>query len=331
MNDQEVLGIGICSFQRSAHLSRLLDSIEAAVTETRIPVDVVVCLDGSTDDSEKTANSRKDVVSFPLRVLWQENKGLSAARNRCAGEFADEIVWMLDDDMLITSEALRHHYEDDRTSSEFVVGPCAIETVDSSEHVQAIARFYETRHSRLVEQFRGKISDPRDFSAANTSAPASAWRDVGFDEGFQGYGFEDYDFAARAFSKGYRARFDQAAVVFHDMHLSSFGKLKQHRAEGVNRVMFVRAHPELGRSAFRNKPFPAEAKIREFAKDWASIPLWCGSLGAWAISVVVPKRFKAQCWEFALTFAGYSGVAKANGTDLAREFTIPPGEFSVAR
>lgn len=331
LEQSPLFGIGISSFQRSGPLSRLLDSIELAVSETNISTHVVVCLDGSTDDSQEMANARIAKATYQLTVVWQQNKGLSAARNRCAAEFTNEIVWMLDDDMMVTPEALRHHYQDCRRAFEFVVGPCEVQSSCQSVHTSAAASFYERRHARLVDECDGEIRDPRDFSAANTSAPAEVWRKVGFDEDFQGYGFEDYDFAARAFAEGYRARFEPGAVVVHDMHLTSYGKLRQHRAEGINRVMFARLHPEFGRTAFPNKPEPTEAWVRERARDWASRPLWFGAIGAWLLSVLAPKRFKPSIWNIGLTCAGYSGVANAKGTGLAQRLTVPKGEFASTK
>lgn len=79
------------TFDRAEVLPRALDSV---IEQTRLPVEVIVVDDGSTDATAELVESR-----FPgVLVLRQENRGVSAARNRGIGASRGEWIALLDSD-----------------------------------------------------------------------------------------------------------------------------------------------------------------------------------------------------------------------------------------
>ncbi|GMA38730.1 glycosyltransferase family 2 protein [Mobilicoccus caccae] len=73
-------------------------AISSALTQTYDNVEVVVCLDGATDRSGPIVDAHGDLV----RVVRQENQGLSAARNAAVAASSGELIALLDaDDVLL--------------------------------------------------------------------------------------------------------------------------------------------------------------------------------------------------------------------------------------
>lgn len=85
------VSVVVPTFDRAAVLPRALDSV---IEQTRLPVEVIVVDDGSTDATAELVESR-----FPgVLVLRQENRGVSAARNRGIGASRGEWIALLDSD-----------------------------------------------------------------------------------------------------------------------------------------------------------------------------------------------------------------------------------------
>lgn len=86
-------------------ISQTLDSIRAQTYEDW---ECVVVDDGSTDDTQRVvaAYAERDAR---IKYVYQENQGLSAARNRGIRECAGEYVQFLDADDFIEERKLEHH------------------------------------------------------------------------------------------------------------------------------------------------------------------------------------------------------------------------------
>ena len=105
----------------------------------------------------------------------------------------------------------------------------------------------------------GRIDRFDRFTVANASGPAAVIRDVGgFDEGFVGYGLEDYELGVRLLGAGTHPRFDADAVAWHpDIPPLSLLVTRQ-RSLGRNAARLARLHPETARPALpARQPAPA--------------------------------------------------------------------------
>jgi len=85
------VSVVVPTFDRASVLPRALDSV---IEQTRLPAEVIVVDDGSTDATAELVESR-----FPgVRLLRQENLGVSAARNRGIEASTGEWIALLDSD-----------------------------------------------------------------------------------------------------------------------------------------------------------------------------------------------------------------------------------------
>jgi glycosyltransferase involved in cell wall biosynthesis len=96
----------IPTHQRKESLLRALASLETQ-TIPREQYEVVVVVDGSDDGSRESAESLAS--GYPLRVLWQPNRGRAAACNAGIAASRGTVVVLLDDDMTATPELLAAH------------------------------------------------------------------------------------------------------------------------------------------------------------------------------------------------------------------------------
>jgi hypothetical protein len=80
----------------------LAQTLQSAMRQTRPPLEVIVVDDGSTDESAAIAAG----FGPPVRVIRQENRGESAARNRALADARGTHVLFLDADDLLAPEAL---------------------------------------------------------------------------------------------------------------------------------------------------------------------------------------------------------------------------------
>ena len=100
------LSIIIPSYNRMARLRACLDAL-AAQTQPPDTFEVIVVLDGCTDDSRL----RLETFDPPYRltVLEQENAGPGSARNRGASAAEAPVCLFLDDDVIASPELVRAH------------------------------------------------------------------------------------------------------------------------------------------------------------------------------------------------------------------------------
>lgn len=69
-------------------------AIESGLAQTYRPIELIVVDDGSTDDTPRVVRTFGEAV----RYIWQENRGVSAARNRGIEDARGELVALLDAD-----------------------------------------------------------------------------------------------------------------------------------------------------------------------------------------------------------------------------------------
>lgn len=305
--------VAVASYQRERHLAKLLDSLAGALSApSGCDVDVFVVLDGSTDGSAAHLESIRQRFPVALRYVWQPNGGLAAARNACIVGASGELVWLLDDDMVVTREALQHHLGHRRETARILMGPCQVRSGDPD--IVRSTWWYEERHRRLTVD--GRVRDPHDSSFANTSAPTSLLREHPFDERFKGYGVEDFELALRLLALGEVIAFDPGAVVIHDYRPSRSESLRKLREEGTNRIKFVDLHPSHGDVVFRPDPGRAERILRHAARLPIGSALWALAVCAdHAASMRLPRRHRHRLLGFADQAAIYSGVSSGRSSE----------------
>ena len=79
------------------------DCIESVLNQTYKDIEIIVVDDESTDDTKEVASK------YPVKYIWQMNKGLSGARNTGIKEATGEYIMCLDSDDKLVPAAIEEH------------------------------------------------------------------------------------------------------------------------------------------------------------------------------------------------------------------------------
>lgn len=296
--------IAIPSYNRARQLELTLDTISQKLGDfTQLSIETIVILDGSTDDSEDMLHRIVDTFPVPLRYKWQANQGLATTRNRLIQMARGKIVWLLDDDIMITQNAVRSHFTKSHNNYTIRTGPFSI--VGS----KGLEFFYEERWKRLVDTTH--IQTPSDMSFANTSFQRDLLLEHPFCEEFKTYGFEDYELAARLLKLGIDIEFCKDALVTHNYDKSDFFALKNQLQEGENRVLFANLHPEYKSIAYDLNPRKYRKILMIISNQGMHRSLWGFAVILFIITQLLGIRGRLS--HLSHDCALHGGIAKAGG------------------
>jgi GT2 family glycosyltransferase len=94
----------ICSFNRAESLRRTLESV-AAQQECEGPVEILVIDNNSSDHTREVVAEFSDRVA--LRYVFEQDQGLSRARNRALKEFRGRYLLFTDDDVRLAPDWIK--------------------------------------------------------------------------------------------------------------------------------------------------------------------------------------------------------------------------------
>ena len=204
--------------------------------------EVVVADDGSGNDTEEVVKRAQAAFRVPLTHVWQEDTGfrLAAVRNRATARARGDYLIYLDGDCIVRPNYVRAH-RDLSEGGWCVTGGRVLLSEAFTKQVLATDTVIEdwSITKAAVAALQGKInratSLPRLPLGPLRKLGARRWQRLrgcnfsafrgdigrvnGFDECFQGWGFEDSDFAARLIVSGVRLKNGRMATnVYHLWH-----------------------------------------------------------------------------------------------------------------
>lgn len=208
--------------------------------QTLTGFEVVVVLDGSTDNSLEVLKSFEQSDVFRLKVIETPNGGRSVARNNGAKNATSAFLLFLDDDMEVTTTLVRQHLEEQQKSNNTVVVGNNFRDPEKAsipfhQFVLSLERSWE---SGLIQD--GPIAiDRYFFSSQNFSVPAELFTSLGgFDEHLRDA--EDFDLGLRALNAGVQLVYRSAFKAFHNDWPDLESYIRRHN-------QYVAANQELAR------------------------------------------------------------------------------------
>ena len=256
---------------------RFLDGLMTSLArQTFHDFEIIIVDDGSTDDETPR---KLAVLRDQARVIHQDNRGPSAARNTGARAARADILFMLDCDDTIEASFLA-------------------ETVPLLRAAPADVGMVFT-HLRLIGAESGVVSryfNRFDLLFTNTLSSGlilrkEAWRAVGgYDESMRD-GYEDWDFSLRLASAGYRGiEIPKPLYVYHIADEAG-----PSRSSGVDKK---RLYGKLWRQirdkhAESYQPLAMLRLWRESGEGLRKVPLWKG-LGAYVLALLLPDALFNQ-------------------------------------
>lgn len=222
----------------------LRDALESVARQTRLPSEMILIDDGSTDGSAELIETIE--TPFPKRVLQQANSGQSAARNRAALEATGKYLAFLDhDDMWYPKhlEMLVALLEADDGLG------LAYSNIDEMDHDARLVHVGLLRLLNVhVEHPKTSIYNMLGADMFIFPSAAVVRRDAflalgGFDERLSGY--EDDDLFLRMFRAGWRnAYVDEPLMRYRRHTASSVFSERMWRSREIYASKLVEAFPD---------------------------------------------------------------------------------------
>ena len=233
------ISVIVSTYNRPDALEMVLRSLEA---QTCKDFEVVVADDGSREDTRLMLDRFGSQSLLKLKHVWQEDEGFRAAsiRNQAVAASQGEYLVFLDGDCMVFPDFLAEHArlkEPNRftTGNRLLLSRSFTEIVLDRQlplHQWTFSQWIRARLSgqtnrllpllRLPLGFLRKLT-PRKWNGVKT-CNLGTWRqdflDVnGFDENYQGWGYEDSDLVIRIMNKGvFRLEGRFAIPVIHLWH-----------------------------------------------------------------------------------------------------------------
>ena len=119
------VSVVIPTFNRSRFIQRAIQSVER---QTYLDLEIIVCDDGSTDDTVDVVKAMQTNSCFPIRLeILPRNLGVSAARNWAIFKAQGELIAFLDSDDTWKPEKLKKQVDFLEANTRFVGVGCNIE------------------------------------------------------------------------------------------------------------------------------------------------------------------------------------------------------------
>jgi GT2 family glycosyltransferase len=213
---------------------RTLDACLASLEKLNYPdYEVIVVNDGSTDRSRQIAER----YSY-IRLINQENKGLSEARNVGIRAATGEIVAFTDSDCTADRDWLTHLVARFQSSDFAAVGGPNLSPPDDSLVATCVAVSPGAPAHVLLDD---EVAE--HIPGCNMAFRRDALEAIdGFDPIFRAAG-DDVDVCWRLQNKGYKIGFSPAAVVWHFRRNTVRDYLKQQRGYGKAETLLFFKHP----------------------------------------------------------------------------------------
>ncbi|WP_419943365.1 glycosyltransferase family 2 protein [Candidatus Palauibacter sp.] len=236
---EPAIAVIVSTYERPDALDAVLRSLD---DQTYRRFEVVVADDGSGPGTSALVARRAEELGFRVRHVWQEDCGyrLAGIRNRAAAETDREYFVFLDGDCVVRPDFLRRHARL-AEPGHFVRGSRV--RLDPKLSGTALQRGLPVHRwgtwRWLVERLRGRLdrftpllrvplgplrrASPRQWRGVK-GCNLAVWRTDflavnGFDEGYEGWGFEDNDLVVRLIRHGARRKEGRYAVpVLHLWH-----------------------------------------------------------------------------------------------------------------
>lgn len=224
----------------------LLKSLDALKVQGGI--EVLAYDDGTANDALTTEISQSiKEYSLPICIISNPvNQGRSAARNALQNAARADWVLFLDADMRPVKPSFLRDYLEliDQDIADVIFGGFEVETIAADKDRDLHRAFSETSDCLTLQERQAK--GPQFVATSNLCVRKSVMMAEPFDSGFEGWGWEDSEWAARIAKTHRLVHVDNPAL-----HLgleTTDTLLRRFKTSGHNYVRFTQKHPELAKS-----------------------------------------------------------------------------------
>lgn len=195
--------IGIASYNQSEYLEK---AIESCYNQTLPAHEIIICNDGSTDNSleiaERYTFKQFPLIESPVRVINQVNKGLPSARNSIIMAATGDYILFLDADDILMENAIERITQEILTTNADVVAP-SFKEFGKSDRVVILGGF--TMEDLKIANRIGYFSAIRRSTLVEVGGYSPRMK----------YGWEDHHLWFNLFSRGFSIAVIQEILVLY--------------------------------------------------------------------------------------------------------------------
>lgn len=213
--------------------------IMSAITQSVPPDEIIIGDDGSTQETHRMIENLQQLTSTPIIHIWQEDKGfrLAMMRNKSVVASSGDYIIEIDGDLILHRDFIkdhikfsksRHYISGGRTylSKEFSERLCnegKLRNLNFLSPGIENKREYCLRIPMFSRIFASKYRKDRHGLGCNLSFFKKDFIEInGYDENFEGYGYEDNDLESRLKNNGIKKQYLKfCAITFHLWHRES--------------------------------------------------------------------------------------------------------------
>lgn len=262
------VSIVIPTYNGAHKLRRLFDAL---LLQTYNDFEIIVVVDGSTDNTSEVLTSFQDKFTR-FRILSQTNSGRSKVRNQGAKMAVGNLIIFYDDDMIPSADSVEKHYKFHSLTANSILGANQVEFYEREK--TDIQNYKAWLTGKWLEKYTQHVTrlDRNNifFTAANCSIPRNIFEQLnGFDERLTDA--EDFDFAYRAIENDIPVYFDRTNTAIHNDPVTCTSYIKRIRQYQVARQTLGQLYP--GREPITKQPSDFKHKIyRIFAfRFWPQV------------------------------------------------------------
>ncbi|MDR2757024.1 MAG: glycosyltransferase family 2 protein [Planctomycetaceae bacterium] len=220
-------------------------SLETVFEQTYLPDEIIIADDGSREDTAEMIRGMTPQSPVPLIHVWQPDQGFRAARSRnnAVAIASGEYLIFLDGDCYLNKYFIEDHLLFAQ-KNQFVVGTRVNIGTKRREHIFRTGNhnisFFSWGITKKLHAIRSHFLSRFRQKGGMASANFAAWRSDmervnGFNEFFEGLGWEDGELATRLVNAGVTLRkMVHLGMVYHFSHPQS----AQFNAEGLKSVHY---------------------------------------------------------------------------------------------
>ncbi|UIR56305.1 glycosyltransferase family 2 protein [Sphingobacterium sp. SRCM116780] len=208
--------------------------LQSVTQQSRMPDEIIIADDGSDNKTRELIADFESEYNLPIKHIWHEDKGfrkciiLNKALQASIGSYIIEI----DGDIIINKHFVADHLKAAQKGffvqgSRAMIGEARSKKVLETKqyNLHALSNGMHTRFNAIRFPLLSGIFKTNPTSSHNVKGCNLAfWKEDyihinGYFNGFEGWGWEDYEFAERMINSGIKKkRLKWAAIGFHIFH-----------------------------------------------------------------------------------------------------------------
>ena len=290
------VSVVIPTFNGAHRIGNLLRSLSE---QTVLPDEIVVVVDGSTDDTQKVLADWQKQLPY-LKVVVQRNQGRSVVRNAGAAAASGELLVFFDDDVTLTSGCLAMHLSHhERFPGSLLTGPAQDCILDTDFRLYKASLGDKWTRPLLAWEDKPLPRELIFITAANFSVARDELLRLG---GFNAQlkDAEDFELAVRAYQQSLPIYFNAKALIWHHdpVTIRTYTKrLQQYRRAHFS---LVAVNPYLYELMPEWRPF-TPAGLKKWMFRFFARPIWLSFAESGLFRTIVPPSLRYRLYNYITT------------------------------